>query len=61
MIYSQMAKHIVFCCLMDIFAQCLRKETLIERFKIRDLVRENYEITHRTSFAEKNERNEGEI
>ena len=34
----------------------MRRETLIERFKIRDLVKETSEMTHETSSAEKNER-----
>ena len=38
---------------MGIFAQCLRKETLIERFNIRDLVRETSEMTHRNIFCRK--------
>ena len=48
---------------MGIFAQCLRKEKLIERFKIRDLVRETSEMTHRNIFCrkKKEKRSEGEI
>ena len=48
---------------MDISAQCLRKEMLIEQFKIWNVVRETSEMSHWSIFCRKKKwmNNEGEL